>query len=348
MSELSRREFFHTAGKGAAALGLAAAAGVSLRADPLGIPIGSQTYPVRVRIANGEFVQVLKDMHGAGIRQIELCSPGYAQFASLADGKQTRKIIEDNGLKCPSSHFSFNEFRDNLPKAIQWAQDVGLTQMGTASLPQNMGTAAAPITIMSNGVTSEESIKRAAEAYGKIGATTKAAGIQLFLHNEAFENSRTNDGRLTYPILLTYLDPDLVKMQFQMSSMRTIGNPVAYFNLYPGRFISAHVHGVDLEGPAPAGRGPAMPLKPTPEQLAAQAARAGGAGRAGGAAPAAPAAPAGPPAVAVGDDSVNWPAVFTAAKVGGLKNFFIEQEQANGGWEAMVKGAAYLKTVTVT
>ena len=49
---------------------------------------------------------------------------------------------------------------------------------------------------------------------------------------------------------------------------------------------------------------------------------------------------------AIGDDSVNWPAVFGAAKTGGLKNYYIEQEQANGGWEAMVKGAAYLKSLT--
>jgi hypothetical protein len=56
----------------------------------------------------------------------------------------------------------------------------------------------------------------------------------------------------------------------------------------------------------------------------------------------------GAPAVAIGDDSVDWPAVFAAAKIGGLKNYFIEQEQPNGGWEAMVKGAAYLKTLTVS
>ena len=78
-----------------------------------------------------------------------------------------------------------------------------------------------------------------------------------------------------------------------------------------------------------------MPIKPDPNAAAGRGARGAG-------------APAGPPATAIGDDSVNWPAVFTAAKTGGLKNFFIEQEQANGGWEAMVKGAAYLKTVNVT
>jgi sugar phosphate isomerase/epimerase len=318
---------------GAAVAGFALARGATLRADPLGIPIGSQTYPMRARIAQGEFVAVLKGMYDAGIRQIELCSPGgYADFKSLADGKQTKTIIEDNGLKCVSCHFSYAEFRDSLPKSIEWAQAVGLTQMGTASLPQNMGTQALPIIVMSNGVTSQESIKRAADVYGAIGAATKAAGIQLFLHNETFENSRTNDGRLTYPILLSALDLDLVKMQFQMSSMRTIGNPIAYFNLYPGRFISAHVHGVDLEGPAPPARGPQMPVKPDPSA-------APGRGGRGAASP-------GPPAVAIGDDSVNWPAVFAAAKMGGLKNYYIEQEQANGGWEAMVKGAAYLKTLT--
>ena len=64
-------------------------------------------------------------------------------------------------------------------------------------------------------------------------------GIQQGLHNEGFENSKLDDGRLTYPVLLSELDPELVKMQFQMSSMRTIGDPIMYFTNYPGRFIAA-------------------------------------------------------------------------------------------------------------
>jgi hypothetical protein len=50
--------------------------------------------------------------------------------------------------------------------------------------------------------------------------------------------------------------------------------------------------------------------------------------------------------VAVGDDSVDWPRVFAAAKIGGMKNYFIEQEQ-QGGWDLMVKSAAYLRSLTV-
>ena len=230
---------------GAAVVGFAASRGVTLGADPLGIPIGSQTYPERQQVLDGKFPELMKNMYAAGIRQVELCSPGYREFASLADGKQTRKIIEDNGLKCVSAHFSYPELKNQLPKAIEWAQAVGLTQMGTASLPA---------TVIA-GVTSLEEVKRAADEYNKIAATTKKVGIQQFLHNETLENSKLNDGRLTYPVLLEYLDPDLVKMQFQMSSMQTIGNPIMYFRLYPGRFISAHVHGVNLDAPLPPARG---------------------------------------------------------------------------------------------
>ncbi len=326
MTGVTRRQFLARAGAGAVA-GLAITRGARLLADPLGLPIGSQTYPVRARIAQGQFADVLKDMFAAGIRQIELCSPGYAEFKSLSDGKQTKALIADHGLTCVSSHFNYNaEFRNeaDLARALDWAHAVGLTQMGTASLP---GTVVA-------GVTSAEEVKRAADAYNKMAATVKAAGIQMFLHNETLENSKLNDGRLTYPVLLSYLDPDLVKMQFQMSSMRVIGNPIMYFRLYPGRFISAHVHGVDLDAPLPPARGNPMPIK--------AAAVSGGAAAGRGAAPA-----AGVPAVAIGDDSVDWPAIFTAAKIGGMKNYFIEQEQPNGGWKAMVKGAAYLKTITV-
>lgn len=321
-SRITRRTFIEKAGMGTAIAGFVGARQMGLGADPLGIPIGSQTYPERQMVADGKFVELLKNMYGAGIRQIELCSPGYAQFKSLTDGKQTRKLIDDAGLKCPSSHFSFNEFRQGLPAAIEWAQTIGMTQIGTAGLGGGMV----------NGVTSLSQLQYSAGEYNRIGNLVKRAGLQLFLHNEGFENSKLDDGRLTYPVLLSELDPELVKMQFQMSSMRTIGDPIMYFTNYPGRFISAHVHGVNFDAPMPPPRGMVLPAKPAPGAAPA------GPGRAGGRGP-------GVPGIAIGEDSVDWPRVFAAAKIGGLKNFFIEQEQQNG-WEAMVKGAAYLKTLS--
>jgi hypothetical protein len=76
------------------------------------------------------------------------------------------------------------------------------------------------------------------------------------------------------------------------------------------------------------------PVKPTPEEAAAAAEGRGRGGRGGG---------GGGNALAVGEDSVDWPKVFTAAKTGGLKNYFVEQ-----GWDITVKSVAFLKTLNTT
>ena len=48
----------------------------ALRANPLGIPIGSQTYPHRQRIKDGDFAGLCRDIAALGIGNLELCSPG--------------------------------------------------------------------------------------------------------------------------------------------------------------------------------------------------------------------------------------------------------------------------------
>jgi len=272
MPQLSRREL----------LALSAIAATGLRADPLGLPIGSQTYPFRQRIHEGDFAGVCKDLAGLGVGIIELCSPAYGEFASLTDARQTRTIIEDHGLKCPSSHFSMNELRNKQQEMIAWAKDIGMTQMGTASLGGPLH----------NGVTTMDAVKRAADEYNKIGEQAAKAGIQQFLHDENFEVSKV-DGRLTYEVLLELLDPKLVKMQFQMSAMREVGDPVTYFTKYPGRFLSMHLQGV-----------------------------------------------AGDSTVAVGKDGLDWARIFSAAKTGGVKNYFVEMS-----WDLTVPSVAYLKTM---
>src|SRR5215471_18716098 len=267
MHALSRRRFIHNAAVGAVTVGF-------LPASPLGLPIGSQTYPHRQRIKDGDLAGLCQDMASLGIGSIELCSPGYGEFSSLSDGKQTRKIIEDHGLKCPSAHFELTELRKKQEQAIAWAHDIGMTQMGTASLNGHV----------ENGEATMDVVKRAAEEYNKIGEAASKAGMQQFLHDERFEMAKV-DGRLVYEVLLELLDPKLVKMQFQMSAMRTVGDPVMYFNKYPGRFVSMHLQGVDLAAPmlAPGGgRGVRTP------------------------------------ALALGQDSLDWPKIFAAAKTAGV------------------------------
>jgi len=297
MSAMSRRGFLQKSAVGVGVAGL-------LRSNPLGMPIGSQTYPHRQRIKDGDLAGLCKDMAALGVGILELCSPGYGEFASLADGKQTRKIIEDNGLKCPSAHFELDELRNKQQQAIAWAHDIGMTQMGTASLNGKV----------ENGETTMDVVKKAADEYNKIGEAAAKAGMQQFLHDERFEMAKV-DGRVVYEVLLELLDPKLVKMQFQMSAMRAVGDPVMYFTKYPGRFVSMHLQGVDLNAPPPG---------------------AGGGGGARGAR-----GGRGAPGLAVGKDSLEWPKIFAAAKTGGVKNYFVEQN-----WDLTVQSVGYLKTLS--
>src|SRR6202522_3505643 len=133
MSPISRREFLKSAATYTAAAGVLSASGLELRANPLGMPIGCQTWPVREMIAK-DFPGTIKVLADSGFQTIELCSPvGYADsgFAGLSKykGNELRRILSDAGVSCVSSHFSIQELRTDQEGRIAWAKDVGLKQI---------------------------------------------------------------------------------------------------------------------------------------------------------------------------------------------------------------------------
>ena len=233
MAAISRREFCKTVSTSAAAVGLMSSGVLKLEANPLGLPIGCQTWPVREMIAK-DFPGTLKELAGAGFQSIEMCSPvGYDDngFGGLVKykGSELKKIIGDAGLTCVSSHFGLDELRKHQDDRIAWAVDLGLTQMLVASLdgPKNP---------------TMDDVKRAADEYNKMGEKAAKAGIQQGLHNEEFETSMVN-GKRTYDMLFELLDPKYVKFQFQVSTISEGFDAAEYFNKYPGRFVSMHVQG---------------------------------------------------------------------------------------------------------
>lgn len=269
MPVISRREFVKTVSATAVLGGAAMTGARMLHANPLGLPIGCQTWPVRDSIAK-DFPGTLKVLAAAGFQNVEMCSPvGYADsgFGGLAkySGKELRGILADAGLKCVSSHFGMDELRKDQEGRIAWAKDLGLTQMLVASLggPKNPTL---------------DDVKRAADEYNRMGEKAAAAGIVQGLHNEDFEVSSVG-GQRTYDLLFKLLDPKLVKFQFQVSTIADGFDAAEYFTKYPGRFISMHVQGWSA----------------STRQI-----------------------------VAVGQGSLDWKKIFAAAKVGGIKNYFVE------------------------
>src|ERR1035437_5286881 len=186
MSAISRRDFFRDSADAA----LLAACGSELKANPLGLPIGCQTWPVQKLIAQ-DFPGTIKQLADRGFQTIELCSPvGYAGFGfgGLAKykGPELRRILGDSGVKCVSSHFGMKELRENLAGRIAWAKDVGLTQMLVPTLDGPRKP-------------TMDDVKRAAEEYNKMGEQAAKANITQGLHDEGFEVS-TVDGKRTYDI----------------------------------------------------------------------------------------------------------------------------------------------------
>src|SRR5689334_18860965 len=165
MRDISRREFLKQSAATSAAAAFLPIAAREMQMNPLGMPIGSQTWPHRQRIKDGDLAGLCRDMAAIGIGSIELCSPGYPEFAGLADGKQTRKIIEDHGLICPSAHVTLEELRNGQEKVIAWAHDIGMTQIGTATLAGKT----------ENGVAAMDDVKRLAEEYNRISDVTSKA-----------------------------------------------------------------------------------------------------------------------------------------------------------------------------
>ncbi|HEX4228534.1 MAG TPA: sugar phosphate isomerase/epimerase [Bryobacteraceae bacterium] len=202
-----------------------------LSTNPLELPLGCQTYPVRALIEQ-DFEATLKVLADAGFQEIELCSPvGYAGcgFAGLAkySGTNLQKIFAGLGLKCESSHFSMQELRDDLAGRIAWAKELSLTQVIVPTL------AGPPYPTM-------DDVKRVAGEFNKMAGQMANAGIQLGLHNEDFELTLV-DGQRTYDLLFELLDPSLVKFQFQISTISRGYDAAGYFTKYPGRFMSMHL-----------------------------------------------------------------------------------------------------------
>jgi sugar phosphate isomerase/epimerase len=296
MSAISRREFLEKTAVGTAAAGFVLGGAHNASANPLGLPIGSQTYPHRAMIAEGKFVDMLKQLKSIGVDQIELCGslPGgtfYQEYKSLmADGKATRKMVEDNGLKAISCHFMFTELRDNLRTAINWSKDMGLEQIMVPTIKSSIP--GQPL-VAQPGKELEE-MKRLLDDFHKMATEIKKEGIaRVGAHNEAFDLVKLPDGTFIYDHEIQQSNPQLIGFQFQMSTYNTGMIAADYFRKYPGRFFSMHVQDLDLTVRNP----------PNPQT-----------GRGGG-----------HPQTAVGKGGLNWAATWAAAPTGGVKNYFIEQ-----------------------
>lgn len=291
MNTMNRRKFL----TGGVAVATLLSGKQRLFADPLDLPIGCQTYPVRNSIRS-DFEGTMKALRKAGFTQIELCSPyGYDEFSSLQKYKpqELRRMLGDWGLGCISAHWSAEELFQRADQSIAYAKEFGMTQMAIAALgpwsPRTTETV--------------EDVKRFVEPFNVFAEKAHVAGIVAVLHNEGFVSEHI-DGKPVYDMMIADLNPTTTKLQFQVSTLQQGYDAVTYFEKYPGRFLSMHCQDWVKDASTKSG------YRQVP----------------------------------IGKGVVDWKAVFTAARTGGVKNYFVELEEDPS---LMPLSVPYLKSLNV-
>jgi sugar phosphate isomerase/epimerase len=184
---------------------------------------GFQVWTIKDELI-ADFPGTLKKMASLGYKQVEMCSPlGYTSsgFGTLnkMSGSEMKKIIDDSGMTCTSSHYGMGELRERLGNRIEWASQLEIKQMVAVSfwLPEGA---------------SVDEYRRAADELNAICEKAKAAGIQMVFHNHHMEFEKRGD-ELIYDALLDQFDPELVKMQFQVAVVNIGYKAADYFRKYP-------------------------------------------------------------------------------------------------------------------
>lgn len=171
----------------------------------------------------------LAQVAAAGYKEVEFA--GY--FGRTAD--QVRQLLAQNGLTSPSSHLQFDPFGGDPSAVLAFAKAIGNEWGVVPYIPEERRK-------------TMDDWKRITDRLNAIGAQAKSQGLRLGYHNHNFELADMGGGQRPLDYMLKNTDPSLV--DFEMDLYWVVfggGQPIDFFNRYPGRFPMVHVK--DSAGP---------------------------------------------------------------------------------------------------
>jgi sugar phosphate isomerase/epimerase len=201
----------------AAAASVASAASKKTR-----IPIGLELYSVREELAR-DLMGTVRAVAKLGYEDVEFYAPYFEWNAAKA--KDVRKLLEDLGMRCLSTHNSSTYFTtENLPHAIELNQILGSKYMVMASPGR---------------VDNLDGWKAVADTLNSAAEKLKPAGLRAGFHNHLIEFMPIG-GKRPMEVLAASTDKD-VMLQLDVGPCVEAGvDPVAWINANPGRIRSMH------------------------------------------------------------------------------------------------------------
>lgn len=208
-------------------LGSAAAAATAslVGAQSKATPIGLELYSVRSALA-ADPAGTVKKVAAMGYQVVEFFAPYYTWTPDQA--KEMRKLIDDLGIVCHSTHNNLPSFRpENLQKTIDLNHTIGAT-----------------FVVLSSSIRSanpDDWKKLAVDTLGPALEKLRAAGLRGGYHNHQYEFVPGADGKRPMDVLAANTPRDFM-LQFDVGTCVEMGqDPVAWVNANPGRINSLHL-----------------------------------------------------------------------------------------------------------
>jgi sugar phosphate isomerase/epimerase len=201
---------------------LALAAAAPLAAKKQKIPVGLELYSVRDDLKK-DLMGTVRGVAKMGYEDVEFYAPYFEWTPSYA--KDIRKLLDDLGVKCLSTHNGSNNFSDaNLPRAIELNQILGAKMIVMAS-PGRVETM--------------DGWKKVADTLNHASEKLKPLGLRAGYHNHLAE-FQPLEGKRPMEVIAANTNKDVV-LQFDTGPCIEAGSdPVAWINANPGRIGSMH------------------------------------------------------------------------------------------------------------
>ena len=214
------------AASGEAAMTAASGGSGATRLQPLGV----QLYTLRSEM-EGRVEQTLERVAAIGYQEVEFVRFLYFDHSPTEIREmlaRTREMLARTGLRAPASHIPPTFETEAWARILDDANEAGHEYVVVASIPESMRA-------------NLDGWRRTAEAMTGAGERARAAGLQYAYHNHDFEFVEM-DGRVPFDVFCEESDPDLVQIELDLYwIIHGGGDPVAFFNRWPGRIPLVHV-----------------------------------------------------------------------------------------------------------
>lgn len=186
------------------------------------IPVGLELFSVRNELEK-DLMGTVRSVAKLGYDGVEFFSPYFAWTPEYA--KEVRKLLDDLGIKCFSTHNGANSFSpDGIGKAIELNNIIGSKIIVMASAGR---------------VTGLSGWKNVADQLNFGAEKAKAAGLKVGYHNHQAE-FRPLEGEMPINVVAKNTGSDVV-LQLDVGTCVEVGyDPVKWIEDHPGRITSVH------------------------------------------------------------------------------------------------------------